>query len=61
MAAAGTCWVWTKLVDVCGDLESVPVVYGKEQDEQDDDEPTEPDDDSPLHPTKEPTVGPTTS
>jgi len=32
-SSGGTCWVWDNLVELCGNLEEVPVIYGKEKEE----------------------------
>lgn len=57
--SGNTCWVWDKLIEICGDTDDVPEVLGKEKDAVEE-TPSEPEPDDPMHPTKDPGDGPTT-
>ena len=49
-----TCWVWDKLVEICGDTDDVPEVLGKEKDAAEEapsePEPSEPEPEDPVQP-----------
>ena len=55
---SGSCWLWVKLIDTCGELQGVNIIYMEEKDELDSDALKQ---DATITPTWDPASGPTGS